>query len=275
MRLHAATLSVWILAIHLISVSGFSYSSRVSGLSLLPTLPLASCTRCTRREVVERWIHRPHHRVRHLHRALVLLPPYQARPFLLEASPASNGEREDVGSSDAARRRAEEALRKLSPSELEEVRARLGIGDDDGGLQQHDEDDRAEDTIARAVPIIVTKIRSRDAARRVHSGETMTDENGADELPAPETTRSARVTTRRPWGGDGRAGASTAQGGAERRGEWNEAPAGRVARDRRIDREEELVPGDRSYFATCPRYGWYCLPAGRLWGASCLRMVEG
>lgn len=65
---------------------------------------------------------------------------------------------------DGAEARAEKALRKLSPSELSGMKARLGL---DPSLEG------GEDIIAQAVPVLADKIRARAASQQVSRAEVL------------------------------------------------------------------------------------------------------
>ncbi|CAM9675130.1 unnamed protein product [Ectocarpus fasciculatus] len=195
------------------------------------------------------------------------------RPSLSMASSAleSAGENEgEVNSSpnpedgggveDDAEERAENALRKLSPSELSGMKARLGL---DLGLEG------GEDIIAQAVPVLADKIRARAAAEELERSAAVS----AQRLPAQQdSTKSSTSSPTAPLSPAGQA-----SGGGSTRGDWAGrtegdgvekgwvgekgsrrwvgAPGEKPPRQRHAKRQPDppLAPGQRSYFATCPR----------------------
>lgn len=163
-----------------------------------------------------------------------------------------------------ATQKAEAALRRLSPAELEGMKARLGLDD---ALQ-------GEDIISHAVPVLAAKIRQREMAQEVGLRAAPPAERGANEETAPApphaqsaasvpAPRSMAESSRLDWeGGDGVERGWVGEKGSRR---WVGAPGEKPPRQRHADREPEppLAPGQRSYFATCPRcvkrarFRWY------------------
>lgn len=161
--------------------------------------------------------------------------------------------------SDAAQK-AEAALRKLSPEELEGMKPRLGLDD---ALQ-------GEDIISQAVPILAAKIREREMAQAVGlsaaraAAEERADEEKKETAPAfpvqseavPEPVlRSPAEASRVDWAGGDGDGVERGWVGEKGSRRWVGAPGEKPPRQRHADREPEppLAPGQRSYFATCPR----------------------
>lgn len=166
--------------------------------------------------------------------------------ILLKASPSSN---EESGSLEAARQRAEVALRKLSPSELETIKGRLDL--DDYGLHS------TEDIVKRAVPILAGKILAKEAARISLSSEVVDGKKGPDRIPAPKSTsQEAPETEERRWAGGVKDGVRSGKREGEERVECMDSPGKGAVEKWRVDLELEPALGseERVYFATCPRY---------------------
>ncbi|CBJ31304.1 conserved unknown protein [Ectocarpus siliculosus] len=162
---------------------------------------------------------------------------------------------------DDAEARAETALRKLSPSELSGMKARLGL---DLSLEG------GEDIIAQAVPVLADKIRAKAAAQESERSAAVP----AQHQPAPQqdpTKRSTSSSTvplspaeqasaggspRGDWAG-GAEGDGVEKGWVGEKGSrrWVGAPGEKPPRQRHAKRQPDppLAPGERSYFATCPR----------------------
>ncbi|CAM9955913.1 unnamed protein product, partial [Scytosiphon promiscuus] len=165
------------------------------------------------------------------------------------------------GDGDGAEGKAEAVLRKLSSSELAGMKPRLGL---DPGLEGD------EEIIARAVPILAERIRAKSASQEVGRSTT-----AAAEIRPPQAATETKTTTPKPavalspaeqasggfspqgdWAG-GAADEGVTRGWVGEKGSrrWVGAPGEKPPRQRHANREPEppLAPGQRSYFATCPR----------------------
>lgn len=123
------------------------------------------------------------------------VPPGTSRPERarrwspLAASPGPDEEQRPP--SPDAESTAEAVLRRLSPSELEGMKARLSL---DGGLE-------GEGIIAEAVPILAAKIRARETAQEVGRSAAVAAEYRPDDVqapaPAPAVARAPPVAPSR------------------------------------------------------------------------------
>lgn len=140
---------------------------------------------------------------------------------------------------------AEAILRRLSPSELEGTKARLGLDDNLQG----------DDIIEEAVPILAAKIRARAAAQEVgRSAAVAAEYLPEDAAVSASSPPSAGLASAGDWVGED--GVERGWVGEKGKRRWVGAPGEKPPRQRHANREPErpLAPGERSYFATCPRY---------------------
>eukprot|EP00903_Cladosiphon_okamuranus_P014023 g13040.t1 len=142
-----------------------------------------------------------------------------------------------------AEAKADAALRKLSPSELAGMKSRLGL---DESLESE------EEILAGAVPILADKIRARAAAEEVPSTPL-----SSASLRSPAEQASGGSAAQDNWAGGASSGSGVGKDWVVEKGSrrWVGAPGEKPPRQRHVNREPEppLAPGQRSYFATCPR----------------------
>lgn len=142
---------------------------------------------------------------------------------------------------------AESVLRRLSPSELEGMKGRLGLDDSLEG----------EETIAQAVPLIAAKIRAREAAQEGQSAAVAAEQRPPADMKELQLKISRQITSQSSeanWAGED--GVERGWVGDKGNRRWVGAPGEKPPRQRHAKREPDppLAPGQRSYFATCPRY---------------------
>lgn len=152
--------------------------------------------------------------------------------------------------------RAAAMLRELSPRELESVRIRLGIEDEIGG----------DDFMIQAVAMLASKIRERGGAQREEREIEEAVENKFDERFQNSKDRAGEGRQTERNGGrddllllddddddhdhDANGKRQEPQERLGDRGSGSASP-----RQRRADKQPDppLAPGERAYFATCPR----------------------
>lgn len=196
--------------------------------------------------------------------------------------PCSAEERE---AEEAAHLKAETTLRKLTPQELQGIKSKLGLDDSLEGADNII--DRAVPILV--AKILARQAQFRRMEQESNSPETGTAELNGSPAGEPQASDGYRndeadvpngVTPRSSAGGGGNSVKSaprmarshkegskgewvTIGADGEERGwvgekgnrRWVGPPGEKPPRQRRVDREGEvpLAPGQRAYFATCPR----------------------
>lgn len=149
-----------------------------------------------------------------------------------------------------AANKAEAALRKLTPEELEGMKARLNLNNELQG----------EEILSQAVPILAVKIQAREAAQRVGRSAGIAAEytpgKAANTSPTPRVQIEDQEGVRNQGDWVGEDGVERGWVGEKGHRRWVGAPGEKPPRQRHANREPEapLGPGQRAYFATCPRY---------------------
>lgn len=192
---------------------------------------------------------------------------------------------EEREAEEAARLKAETILRKLTPQELEGIKTRLGLDDSLEGV-----DNIIDQAVPILVAkILARQVQSERMEQESNYPETGTAElngnpsgaplgsNGypSDDVNAPSgptprssaaadddsvksephLTRPQEEASKGEWVAIGTDGEERGWVGEKGNRRWVGPPGEKPPRQRRVDREAEvpLAPGERAYFATCPR----------------------